>query len=68
MIKKPYVLGAWHRPLANKTVCILVCLLYVGTSLTGQESLINQLIPLAVLGLLGVVLTYSVVAAVPAIR
>lgn len=67
-IKKPYILGQWKRPLSNKLINIAIALLYSGSSLTNQTSLINILIPLVVLMLLCLTLTIGAIGAISSIK
>ncbi len=68
LIKKPYAIGLWKRPAANKALGIVICVLYAGASLTGPKSEMNTYIPLAVLGVLMVTLTYSSITVVKDIK
>lgn len=63
LVKKPHLLGEWKRPMANKIVSAVICLLYLGSSLSKPTSLINQLIPAAILAANCVVLVYSSISA-----
>ena len=63
-IKKSYALRSWKRPFFNQVAAFLISLLFVGASITEADSMINHMIPLAVLLILGVVLTVGTVAAV----
>ena len=66
--KRPYGMGEWKRPLFNKIVASLVSFLYVGASMTGTESSINQLIPMAIIGLLLSVIIVALIASVFALK
>lgn len=68
LIKKPYAIGLWKRPAANKALGIVICVLYAGASLTDPKSVINTYIPLAVLGVLMITLTYSSITVVKDIK
>ena len=56
VIKKPYILGFWKRPFLNKILAAVVCLLFVGASITGTNSKINEYIPIGILLVLVVVI------------
>ena len=62
-IRKPYSLGFWQRPLFNKIITAIICLLFVGASITSVNSMINELIPLGILLLLMAVLTVNIIGA-----
>lgn len=66
--RRPYGMGEWKRPLFNKIVASLISFLYVGASLTGTESFINQLIPMAIIGLLLSVIIVAIIASVFALK
>lgn len=68
LIKKPYTIGLWKRPVANKALGIVICVLYAGASLTDPKSAINTYIPLVVLGVLMITLTYSSITVVKDIK
>ena len=67
-INQPYVLKQWKRPLFNKVSALLISLLYVGATLTSADSLINFLIPLAIIVILIIVVVVAVVASIFELR
>lgn len=67
-VKQPYILKRWVRPLTNKIITLIICLLFASASFIDKSSLINCLIPVVVLGLLSIVIIYSTVATVTAIK
>jgi hypothetical protein len=66
--KKPYVLQQWRRPLLNKILAIVVCLLYLGASATAADSMVNQFIPLGILAALTLTTVTATVSAVQELR
>ena len=64
VIKKPYILGFWKRPLLTKILAAVVCLLFVGASLTGTNSKINEYIPIGILLVLVVVIVINAIGAI----
>lgn len=60
LVKRPYVLDRWKRPLFNKTVSILLCLLYFGVNMLEESSSVVLYMPLVVLALLGATLVVAV--------
>jgi hypothetical protein len=67
-VSKPYVEGASRRPLALKIIAIVICCLFVAASMTSTQSLINQLIPGAVLCILAATLLVSIIASISIIK
>ena len=68
VIKKPYILGFWKRPLLTKILAVVVCLLFVGASLTSTNSKINEYIPIGILLILIAVLVISTIGAIQEIK
>ena len=68
VVKQPYILRTWKRPLINKIISVVICGFYVAASMTSLTSKINQFIPLAILVMLFAVLTYSTVFSVYSIK
>jgi hypothetical protein len=64
IIRQPYSLGQWKRPLANKACSLAICLLYIGASLTAADNKVNIYLPLPILLLDLAVLLYSGVISV----
>ena len=64
VVKKPYALGQWKRPLFNKVVAAVICMLYMGGSIMSADNIINQIIPLVVLSLLLTVVVVTVIASI----
>ena len=64
VIKKPYILGFWKRPLLIKILAAIVCLLFVGASITGTNSKINEYIPIGILLVLVVVIVINAIGAI----
>jgi 4-hydroxybenzoate polyprenyltransferase len=61
------MLGQWKRPLFNKLISLLIALMYAGASLTSPQSIINGLIPLAIVLIqisVIVVATFSTISAI----
>jgi hypothetical protein len=67
-VKRPYVLGKWHRPLANKLLSLLLCALFAVASQLDSASSTYALLPFAVLALLLTALVYGTVALVRAMQ
>ena len=68
IVNKPYVLNEWKRPLFNKICSSVICLLFLGATLTAADSKINQFIPLAVILILLAVITVGSIASVYQLR
>jgi hypothetical protein len=68
IVKKPYVLGQWKRPLLNKVIAVIICLLYAAASLTTADGLVYQLLPLTILVVLLAVTVVTLVGAVQELR
>lgn len=62
------MLSQWKRPLFNMLVSLTISLMYVGASLTSSQSLINGLLPLAIVLIEMLVITVTTVATVAAIK
>ena len=67
-VKKLYGLEGFKRPLFNKIITVMICLLYVGAALTSADSTINQFIPLIILALLFAVIVVAIVASVQELK
>jgi len=57
-------MGQWKRPLFNKLVAAVICILYMGGSFMSADNIINQIIPLVILALLLVVVVVAVIASI----
>jgi len=63
-IKRPYTFGYWKRPLFNKIIAVVICLLFLAPVLTKADSTVNQVVPLVILVLLVVVLIIAMIGSI----
>ena len=67
-IKRPYILGFWKRPLLNKILSAVICLFFVGASITATNSKINEYIPIAIILVLISVLVINTIGAIQELK
>jgi hypothetical protein len=57
--KKPYILDRYHRPLANKVIASLICILFGCGAMLESNEAVQKAVPVVIVTLELVMIAYS---------